>query len=71
MKKLLRKFYYKIFKCYEILERKYVSYQEADQLMLNYDGKPSHEKWVIDNEKEDHNNSLYWVYICRKKRILE
>jgi hypothetical protein len=71
MKKILRKLYYQIFERYEILETRYVSYEDADMLMLNYDGKMQHEKWVLDTEKEDKNKNIGMVYLCRKKRITE
>ena len=71
MKKLLRKWYFKIFITYEILERTCVDYSTADKMVLNYKGKPSHEHWVIDTDFEDKNREFGIVYLCRKKRILE
>lgn len=71
MKKLVIKLYYKIFKHYEILERRCVTYIEAGNLMANYHSKLPHEKWVLDTEKEDNNKNLGIVYLCRKKRILK
>ncbi len=64
---MLKKLYYKIFKTYTVLETKFVSYKEADKMLLDTYGKPEGEKWVIAKE-EDTNKTIGMVYLCRKVR---
>lgn len=72
MKNKLLKLYYKIFKRYEIIERKFVTYFDADKLIKDTHHKEDEsERWVLDTEREDHNKVLGMVFLCRKKRIIE
>lgn len=64
----LRKIYYKLFKHYEVLETKCVTYQEGDRMIRETHNKPEEERWVLAKE-EDNNHIFGVVYLCRKVRI--
>ncbi len=68
--KKLKRFYYKIFKTYKVLETKLFSYAEADKILLQTNDKPEGEKWVLAKE-EDYNRMIGTVYLCRKIRVIE
>ena len=67
--KIIKRLYYKVFKCYRRLDYRFLRYDEADDLIKNNEGKPEHEQWVI--AKEEDNNSGVFVYLERRERILE
>lgn len=71
MKKIIRKFYFKIFKHYRILERKFCTYSEADRLIKDSYKLPESHRWVLDTDNEDGNRAFGHVYLCRKERITE
>lgn len=64
----LRRFYYRVFKHYNVLETKFVTYREADKMIMETAKKPESEKWVLAKE-EDANPVIGMVYLCRKVRI--
>lgn len=66
----MKKLFYKIFKRYKVLETKYVSYSEGDEMIKATHDKPESEKWVLAKE-EDTNQTIGMVYLCRKVRIVE
>ncbi len=66
---LLIKLYYSIFKHYNILETKFVSYTVGDQMIRESEGKLANQKWVLAPE-EDGNLAFGMVYLCRKERKL-
>ena len=68
--KSLIKLYYKFFPTYNILETKFVTYQEGDKLLRETHDKPETEKWVLAKE-EDTNCGIGMVYLCRKTRITQ
>lgn len=67
--KILRSLYYKLFKRYERLEFRAVSYREGDRLIRESVGKPEHEQWVLAIPEEDHNRMFGVVMLERRKRI--
>lgn len=68
--KLLKRIYYNLFPTFQVLETKFVSYQDGDIMIKNTHDKPESEKWVLADE-EDTNKIIGMVYLCRKVRILE
>jgi hypothetical protein len=66
----MKKLFYRLFKRYKILEKKFVPYAEADQLIKCSSGKPEDQRWVLAKE-EDTNKCYGMVYLCRKERIFE
>jgi len=66
---MLKKFYYRLFKTYRVLETKFVTYQEGDKMIRQTSGKPDKERWVLAKE-EDTNHIIGMVYLCRKERVL-
>ena len=67
--KRLRKLWLRIFPKYVVFERLYVSYTEANNLIVETEFKPEVERWVIDPEFEDGNRVVGFVYLCRRTRI--
>ena len=68
--KRLRKFYYRIFKTYNVLETKFVTYSEGDRMIKETNNKSEEEKWVLAKE-EDTNKVIGMVYLCRKVQIID
>lgn len=66
--KALRKLYHKIFKRYNVLETKCVTYSDGDRMIRENDGKPESEQWVL-SDLEDNNMAIGMVFLCRKVRI--
>lgn len=64
----MKKLFYKIFKCYNVLETKAVTYREANKMIEETKDKPEAERWVLAKE-EDRNHVIGIVFICRKVRI--
>lgn len=64
----MKKLFYKLFKRYKVLETRFVSYAEADELIFLSSNKPEGEKWVLAKE-EDTNFDIGRVYLCRKIRL--
>lgn len=65
---MLKKLYYLLFPTYVVLETKFVTYQEGDQMIKESADKPESERWVLAKE-EDTNHVFGMVYLCRKIRI--
>lgn len=70
MIKMLRRFYYNIFKRYRQLENRCVTYAEGDKLIRQNGGKSERDQWQIA-EEEDKNSVIGVVYLERRERILE
>jgi len=66
--RVLKKLYYKIFKHYQVLETKFVSYQDGDKMIRETHDKPKAERWLLAKE-EDSNKVIGMVYLCRKRRV--
>jgi hypothetical protein len=62
------KLYYRIFKRYNVLETRFVSYSEGDRMIRETAGNPEGQRWVLADE-EDENKTIGMVYLCRKVRI--
>lgn len=67
---MIKKLYYKLFPRYKVLETKFVTYLEGDQMIRDTHDKPESEKWVLAKEEDD-NRAYGMVYLCRKIRIWE
>lgn len=65
---MLKKLYYKIFKHYEVIETKFVPYQNGDKMIRETHDKPEAERWVLAKE-EDTNRAIGMVYLYRKRRV--
>lgn len=65
---MLRKLYYKVFKRYRRIEMKMFSWQEADILIRQNEGRPEDQQWGIA-EEEDKNHMIGFVFLERKERI--
>lgn len=68
--KFLKRIYYNLFPTFQVLETKFVSYQDGDTMIRDTHDRPESEKWVLAAE-EDTNKIIGMVYLCRKVRILE
>ena len=66
--KKLRQLYYTLFKHYNVLETKCVTYKEGDKMLTETSNSQESEKWVLAKE-EDTNRMMGMVYLCRKVRI--
>lgn len=66
----MRKLFYRIFKCYKVLETRCFTWEEADLIIKQTHDKPESERWVIAKE-EDTNHVIGIVWLCRKVRITE
>lgn len=64
---MIRETYYRVFKRYERVELKFVTYKEADKLLKESKGKHEEEVWVLAKE-EDSNKVYGMVYLERRKR---
>jgi hypothetical protein len=65
---MLKKIYYRLFKHYNVLETKFVTYAEGDQMIRDSEHKLESERWVLAKEEDD-NFMIGWVWLCRKIRI--
>lgn len=68
--KRLRKFFFKRFKFYRVLERTTVSWETGDWLIRKTANLPESQRWVLA-EEEDHNQVIGIVKLCRRERITE
>ena len=66
--KRLRRLYFKIFKTYRILERQFVTYEKANEMLKRTEMFPEDLRWQLAPE-EDWNLVSGFVYLCRKERI--
>lgn len=70
MIKTLRRWYFKIFKRYERIDYRCVTYLEGDRMIRATAHMAEHEQWVLAPE-EDHNRIPLIVFLERRKRIME
>lgn len=67
----IRRLYFRVFKRYRSIERRFVSYAEADKLIDSSVGKPESEQWIIDFERENENQCYGFVHMQRRVRITQ
>lgn len=65
---MFKRLYYRLFPTYNVLETKFVTYQEGDKMIRETHDKPEADRWVLAKE-EDTNQIIGMVYLCRKVRI--
>lgn len=67
---MLKKFYYKFFKRYQVLETQFVTWERGNLMLEDSKDKPEAQQWVLAKE-EDTNRVIGMVYLCRKVRITQ
>lgn len=65
---MFRKLYYKLFPHYKVLETRFITWEEGDQLLRESTDKTGAEEWVLAKEEDD-NHVHGMIYLCRKEKI--
>lgn len=68
--KFLRRLYYRVFKRYRRLELQGMSWEDADNAIMENPNKPEGAQWHIAPE-EDNNRAIGLVWMERRVRITE
>ena len=66
---LLRRLFYRVFKCYRRITVGCFTYAEGDRLIRESMGKSERERWQLAIPEEDRNSVFGVVWLEQKERI--